>query len=166
MIPEAAGLINLHLLHSVSQPCLQYLQVSPINPVPHFLPLSQRCLQSAPVPPSFPKSLSIPLLHPLFLKTLPIAMSHVFCLAPCSSVPLPPSPCPPSIYILAFCSANPEHGYLCWLESCADQAVHTTCDCPASCCQVNKESLLSPCLFLRERNNTAIFSPLPMSHFH
>lgn len=34
----------------------------------------------------------MPLLHLLFLKSPPIAMSLIFCFAPCSSVPLPPSP--------------------------------------------------------------------------
>lgn len=82
-------------------------------------------------PHPFPESLSIPLLHLSFLKSPLFALSHVFFFAACSSVPFPPSPCPPSISILAFCSAILEQGYLCWLASCADQAVHTTCSCPA-----------------------------------
>lgn len=121
MIPKAAGLINLHLLHSVSQAMKALPTIS--AGLPHKT--------SAPFPPPLPKMLTISLpspgslsIHPqlLFLKS-PTAMPHVLPLLPAVLRPLPPSPCPPSIYVSPFrCAESGVRilvltGKLCWSGS-------------------------------------------------
>lgn len=165
-MPEAAGLINLHFLHSVSQPMTALPPISaglPNKPSPPF---------PSPLPKmfnNFPHISWIPIciLPPHVPRITPYCNATHSSFGPCSSVT------PPTLSLFSLCIYL---GFLLWqVQSayiCADwqavlirQSTHT-CNYPASRCQLNEESLLSPCLFLGERINKDIFSPLPTPNFH
>lgn len=72
--------------------------------------------------PLFPEPLSIRP-HLIFLKSPPVAMPHVLPLLAAVLRPLSPSPCPPSMHVLAFCCDESGvrvfglTGKLCWSGS-------------------------------------------------
>lgn len=125
MIPKAAGLINLHLLHSISQPMTALTTISaglPHKPSAPFL--FPGCLLFPP-----PCHFLNPQLYPsgvIFLKSLPIAMPRIYPLLPAVRRTLPNLPLSStSQKFLLSAVMSPQYIYLCCFASSADQSVHT-----------------------------------------